>query len=496
MSKTEGGFYEQIQGVMNPVLVEHYYSQRIEKTNDSFDYLVKIMKAHVCMLAEQSIIPLEAARKLLVAMNDLDSETIYLDPSLEDLYINFESNIISTLGKEIGGYLPVARSRNDVEAAMWRIELREKLFQLADSVLDVVSALHERAEETSSYVCPGYTYDQQAQPITMGHYLLGIVQPLIRNTERIIECVGRFNKNPLGAVAFAGTRINIDMELTAELLGFDGVMENTQDAIAGCDYMLESANTAVINLNTLSRLAEDIIKWCSNELGFADLPNDLIDSSTIMPQKRNPVICATVRSQARLVAGIYAGICASCSVKNEASRDVTIAFDEVIDCIRISNSMTRISEAYVETLIFNKEAMEDMLQKGFSNATEIADSLVIEGKIPFRMAHSIVGGAIAELYEKGLGQSDLNHEILDKWSHKVIDKELPLTKEEVEQAKDFHVCVERKNSSGSTSQKEIAKALERQKSQVEQLILNMEKERNKWNDANKKLDDKILTIIN
>ena len=153
----------------------------------------------------------------------------------------------------------------------------------------------------------------------MGFHLLGISAPLLRDLKRILECVERFNKNPLGAAALAGTEYPINRVRTAELLGFDGVWEHTADAVSSADYMLESSNIAVMSLNTMARLAEDIIFWCTNEAGFADLSNDLIDSSSIMPQKRNPVICATVRSQARLMACRYAGICDAWSSSRRAA---------------------------------------------------------------------------------------------------------------------------------------------------------------------------------
>lgn len=491
----EGGFFEQVQGKMNPVVIEHYYSDRLEKSNQSFAYLLQVMEAHVIMLTECKIIPRSAAKKLLGAIEDLNGKTPKLNPGLEDLYINFEAIITAKLGGEVSGYLPVARSRNDVEAAMWRIELREKLFKMADSLLAMVNVLHKRAEETAAYLFPGYTYRQQAQPVTMGHYLLGIAASLLRDVERVIACVCRFNYGPLGAAALAGTGYGINRELTASLLGFKGVWEHTQDAVASADYMLEAVNTAVISLNDLARLAGDIIQWCATEIGFADLPNDLIDSSSIMPQKRNPVICATVRAYARLIAGRYAGICAACSVEFEASRDVTVAWEEVLDCIRIANGMCRISEAYTAGLIFKKENMENSLYHGFSNATELADTLVLEGKVPFRVAHKIVGGAIAELFEQGRGQGYLNYELLNSWSLKVTGGLLPISPEQVERAKNFRAGVERRNCLGATAQKEIAGMLSGQKKKGEELAITIAQIRAHWQTANEELHRKALAIV-
>lgn len=487
MEKEKGGFFEQIQGKINPVVVKYYYGPRMEKADRSFPYLVQVMEAHVLMLEEQQIIPREVARELVRVMERWGKEIPELDPSLEDLYINLEELMTKEAGKEICSYLPVARSRNDVEAAMWRIELREKLFELADSTAEMVKILHKRAEETADYIFPGYTYGQQAQPISMGFHLLGFAAPLLRHMERILECVSRFNKNPLGAAAMSGTEYPINRERTAQFLGFDGVWEHTSDAVVSEDYMLEAANIALLVLNALARQAEDIINWCSNEAGFADLTDDLIDSSSIMPQKRNPVICATVRSQARITAGRYAGIAAACSVAFQASRDMTAAWEDVAECLGTANGMCRISGEYTKSIRFHKENMEKILYRGFSNATELADSLVLEGGLSFRQAHKIVGGAVSELFHAGKGQDDLTWELLDTWSKEICGSSLPLTKEQVAAAKDFRVAVERRNCQGATAPDQIQQMLVHQKQALQNMMEKMEEKRGEWAESEKKM---------
>ncbi len=494
MSDKEGGFFEQVQGKINPVVVQHYYGPRFEKSHTSFPYLLKVMKAHAVMIHEQGIISGEAAGRILGAMREWDSMTPELDPRLEDLYLNFEHMLAARVGAEICGQLPVARSRNDVEAAMWRMELRETLFALADSLHHMTAVLHARIEETADFVFPGYTYGQQAQPITMGHYLLGVAAAFLRDLERIIACVDRFNRNPLGAAALCGSSYPIDRKLTARLLGFDDVWEHTQDAVVSADYMLEAANTALMSLLTQARLAEDVIYWCSNEAGFADLPNDLIDSSSIMPQKRNPVICATVRAQARIYAGRYAGICAASSVAYHASRDVTVAWEDVLEIIREATGMCLISAEYTKGLIFKKEAMERMLHKGFSNATELSDSLVMQGGLPFRMAHTIVGSAISQLFAAGRGQEDLTWELLNEWSKKVAGRDLPLSKEQVAQAKDFRVDVERRVCQGGTSLKEIQRMAELQRQAKADCEKRFAKRREQWRAADALLQKRASEI--
>ncbi len=481
--ENRGGFFEQIQGKINPVVLKYYYNERVSTSFRSFAYLLHVMQAHVLMLGRQGIIPRVTAGKLLACMERLERSDPQMDPSLEDLYINLEHLIASDVGKDVCGYMPVARSRNDVEAAMWRMELRDVMLDLAGALLMHVRTLHRRAEETKEALFPGYTYGQQAMPVTMGHYLLGISAALLRDTERVLDCVDRFNLNPLGAAAMAGTSYPIDRELTGRLLGFDGVWEHAQDAISSDDYMLEAAGDAVIALTTLARLAEDIINWCSNEAGFADLPNDLIDSSTIMPQKRNPVVCATVRAQARLAAGRYAGICTACSVEFQASRDMTSAWEDVLWCVHTANGMCRISEAYTDGLIFKTGNMADSLLKGFSNATEVADRLVMEGGLPFRTAHTVVGSAVSELFEKKLDQDALTWELLDEKCREVAGCGLPLTREQFVRAKDFRQAAERRSGRGATSQAEITRMAGLQKEAAARLEARIARRRDQLSAA-------------
>ena len=494
-AEKKGGFFELTQGKINPVVVKYYYGPRMAKSDGSFSYLVTVMEAHVIMLGETGIIPREVASKLLKVMEGWQDFRPELDPTLEDLYINLEHLVTKEAGEDVCSYLPAARSRNDVEAAMWRMELRDRLAVLAGALLDMAVVLQKRAEETMDWIFPGYTYHQQAMPITMGFHLLGIAAPLLRDVQRIEECIRRFNQNPLGAAAMSGTEYPIDRRRTAELLGFDGVWEHAADAVSSADYMLEASNIAVMSLNTLARLAEDIIFWCTNEAGFADLSDDLIDSSSIMPQKRNPVICATVRSQARLIAGRYAGICEACSVQFQASRDMTAAWEDVLECVHTAEGMCRISEEYTRSLTFHKQRMEDVLKRNFSNSTELADSLVLQGGLSFRQAHRVVGGAVSQLFREGQGQEALTWELLDAWCRDINGFPLPITPEQVEQAKDFHVCVARRNCQGGSSPQQCARMLELQRQEMKRLEEDLETLRRSWEQADGQLHRRAQELL-
>lgn len=487
MESSKGGFFERTQGRMHPVVIADYGKRRMDNLGASSGYLLKVMTAHAVMLAECAIIPREAAAALAKTLSRWAAEggiaQERLDPALEDLYINMEHLLGLELGPEVSGHLPVARSRNDVEAAMWRIELREKLAALAEELLKHVAVLGARAEATADAVMPAYTYDQQAQPATLGFTLSAYSAALLRDADRVLDCIQRLDYCPLGAAAAAGTGYAIDRALTARLLGFTGVLDHAGDCVSAADYMLEGTGAAVLALTTLARLAEDVIKWCLNETGFADLPDSLIDSSTIMPQKRNPVIVAAVRANARLMIGRYAGMLATCTVPYEASRDVTIVWEETTDCLSVAAGMCRISQAYLQEMTFNLAAMERSLARSFTNTTEIADTLVRDGGMPFRQAHQVVGGAVADLFALGKGPEAMTFELLDQWSRTVSGAPLPVDPATLAAAAENRNSVTRRTSFGGTAPSEVRRMLKVQDKRRQELAVILARLRDKWADA-------------
>jgi argininosuccinate lyase len=495
--KPRESFYQKVQGKLNPVTVRYYYGPRIEKARASLPLLIRVLQAHVIMLAETAIVPRASAGAILgtlAALAEAGPSALLLDPALEDMYINLEQMLTAAVGPETAGYMPVARSRNDVEAAMWRIEIREDLARLSHAVLSLATLLAERAQESADYLMPGYTYGQQAQPTTAGHCLSALSGALLRDAERLLDACQRLNKSPLGAAAFAGTSWPIDRQRTAQLLGFDGLLENTLDAVAAADYMLEALTAAAITACTLGRLAEDLFRWCANEVGFATLPDDLIDSSTIMPQKRNPVIVATVRGQARVVAGEVAGLLSAASVGYEASRDVTLAEGNVRDALAVVEGMTEITRAIVSGLRLQPERMAAALRIGFSTATELADLLAREGRLAFRQAHQIVGAVVSRLSADGKGPGDLTHGLLDEACRAITGAPLPLSPEQVRQALDYRLAVERKSLPGGPASAEVRRVASVQKERAAMLRQRLHGMEERWRDAQHLLNAAVRTI--
>lgn len=498
MDKVPTAFFERVQGKLHPVTIDHYYGPRLERSRSSLPCLAEVLKAHLVMVVRCGIVPGAAARDLLRVLQRVqagDPAGFPLDPAYEDLYINLERFLTAELGTELAGYLPVARSRNDLEATMWRMEIREDLARITHSLLALVEVIAGRSADVSEYLMPGYTYGQQAQPLTLGHYLTAVSANLLRDAGRLLDCTGRLNRSPLGAAALAGTGFAIDRSLTSRLLGFEGLAENTLDAVATADFLLEAAAAAAIGACTLARLAEDVFRWCSNEVGFASLPDDLIDASTIMPQKRNPVIVASVRALARQVSGRLAGLLACCSVGFEASRDVTVAEGEVRDCLSLVYGMAEITLAFASRIEFKREVMERALEIGFSNATEVADTLVREGGMPFRIAHQVVGAAVADLHGRDRKPVEMDRAVLDRWCREITGKPLPLTDAAVRDALDHRVCVERRGGPGGPSPAEVRRMAADHRREAARLRERVHSFEGCWQSATRELDQAVQELL-
>ncbi|MCL2121244.1 MAG: lyase family protein [Clostridiales bacterium] len=492
------GFFERTQGGIHPVVLEHYYQNFVASSASSSGYLLDVMRAHVCMLAKQSIIPLAAGARLadtLTGWRKVGGLTEdKLDPALEDLYINMEHLLKKELGEEIAGHLPVARSRNDVEAAMWRMELREKLSVLALTALAHCAVLDRRAGEHAGSLMPGYTYHQQAMPVTLGFQLSCVSTAMLRDIGRIVDCIERLDASPLGSAALSGTGHDIDRSYTARFLGFSSLLDNAEDGVSACDYMLESASCSLQLLVTLGRFAEEVVKWCQNELGFADLSDSMIDSSSIMPHKRNPVIPSAVRAFARLKAGDFAGLASACVVPFEASRDVTIVYAKTIEFVASAWDMCAISSAYTNELHFHTENMRAALDLGFSFSAELADSLVREGQMTFRAAHSLVGSAVSQLFDAQKGPAYLTYAFLDQCCRSLTGAPLPLSEEAFRKACDMEENIARRSHVGGTAPARVLESIDARANQAKVLRLRIEKNQARWEEAGTMLDDACAAL--
>jgi argininosuccinate lyase len=369
------------------------FTSSMEADKRIFDADIEVDKAHVIMLREQDIIKADDCSAILSGLDKIKKEGISaLDTSYEDVHIALEARLIELVGEDTGGRMHSARSRNDEVAACIRLSLRGELIDLMEEVHDLISAMVNTAAKHHETIMPGYTHTQHAQPTTLAHHLLAHASAYLRDLERLKGAYERTNRNPLGAAAFASTGFPINRKRTAELLGFDSVLENSMDAVSTRDFMIESLGCYANLMTDLSRLAEELILWSSSEFDFIELDDKYSSTSSIMPQKKNPDIAELMRAKTGTVDGALMSVLTICkALPYSYDRDLQEATPHLWRATDNVRSSVRMAQGMISTMKLKKENMESALDKGFMTATELADTIVRTTGIPFRTAHHIVG---------------------------------------------------------------------------------------------------------
>jgi argininosuccinate lyase len=361
-------------------------------------------KAHVVMLKEQGIIKKEAAA-ILTCLHHLEERSAdFIEqelPAYEDVHTAIESVVIGAIGEDIGGRMHTGRSRNDEVATCIRLALRTELLALLKAMNALRGALLAKAGEHIGTVMPGYTHLQRAQPTTFAHYLLAHADAFARDFARLSTAYERTNVCPLGAAAFASTGFPIDRERTARLLGFDAVLENSMDAVSTRDFIIEAISCYANLMTDLSRLAEELILWSSAEFNFIRLPDEYVTGSSIMPQKRNPDYAELVRARAGTVHGCLMSVLSICkALPYSYNRDLQEATPHLVRATKTTISSVTVMRSMVEGLDVQEERMAEQAPRGFTTATELADTIVRETGLPFRTAHTIVAALAADLTDE------------------------------------------------------------------------------------------------
>jgi len=436
-------------------VVEHLYGPRIlEELRVSFDYLTAVNQAHVVMLARQGVLEGPTAAGLLAAIGDiaqLGREALPVDPEREDLYYNYEQAVIARVGPGVGGQMHTGRSRNDLGATMVRMRCRDVLVGLIGATCQCRQSLTERAAEHAATVMPGYTHLQPAQPITFGHYMLAIEGALARDTGRLFGALERTNMSPLGAGALAGTGFNIAREMAADLLGFGSLVANTLDSVASRDFFLEALAAGSILGVTLSRMAQDLYIWYTYEFRLIDLPDRVAGTSSIMPQKKNPIVLEHIKGRTAHVAGALSA--ALGAVRNATFSNVIDANREglhqgwaALEQLEVAIKLSRVA---AETAIPRADVMLQRCRANFSTVTELADELVRRWSISFREAHEVVGAVVRESISNGLDAAGITGAMVERAAQEVLGRSITISGEVVEKALDpLHNVAARSHTGG------------------------------------------------
>ncbi len=350
--------------------------------------------AHAAMLGRQGIISAEDAEAIIsglgAILQEIEGGTAELTPDAEDIHMNIEKLLTARIG-DAGRRLHTARSRNDQVAVDLRLYVKKQVAQLHALTLGLQKTLVDKAEAHVSTVMPGYTHLQRAQPTTMGHYLMAYAEMLVRDITRLEDCQARMDFCPLGAGALATTTYPIDRHATAQKLGFSGISPNSLDAVSDRDFCIELLSVLSLLMMHLSRLAEEIILWCSWEFGFAELDDAYSTGSSIMPQKKNPDVAELVRGKTgRVYGSLITLLTVMKALPLAYNKDMQEDKEPVFDALDTVRQCLTVFAPMLETLTFKPDKMKRAAAAGFINATDCADYLVKKG-LPFREAYGIVG---------------------------------------------------------------------------------------------------------
>ena len=382
-----------------PVYAETVLGPNFEDAKRHFlPYLIEIHYAHTRMLARQGILTVEEERTLLTALDGLNSDEIAAaryDGSCEDLFFFIENMLYRSCG-ELAGKMHTARSRNDIAVTLFRMALRRELLGFGESLAAVRAVVLDLASRHLETVMPAHTHAQPAQPTTLAHYLLAAAEFLARDAARLEAAWARVNRSPMGACAITTTGFPIDREFTAHLLGFDGLAENSYGAIASIDYLTESAAAVAVAMINLGKFTQDLLLWSTREFGFVRLSDAFVQSSSIMPQKRNPVSLEHTRILASKALGEAQAVL-TCAHNtpfgdiNDSEDDLQpLAFNMFADAGRA----LRLLAGLLRSAQFDREKLLCRSASDFLTVTELADSIVRETGVSFREAHGMVARAV------------------------------------------------------------------------------------------------------
>jgi len=390
-------------------LVEDYTAS-IQYDWRLYPYDIAGSVAHAAMLGKTGIITQAEARKIITGLKGILQEIaegkLEFRTDLEDIHMNIENRLVRKVGP-VGGKLHTARSRNDQVALDLRMYLRDEIMELRRLLREAQRTLVGLADRHQDTVMPGYTHLQRAQPVLFGHHLLAYYEMFERDRERLADCYGRVNVLPLGAGALAGTVLPIDRKMVAELLGFNGVSENSMDAVSDRDFAVEFVSACSQIMVHLSRLAEELVLWSSAEFGFITIADAFTTGSSIMPQKKNPDVAELTRGKTgRVFGNLTALLVLMKGLPLAYNRDMQEDKEPVFDTADTAGQALAVMTEMLDSVTVHRDAMRRAAEDGFITATDLADYLVRK-KLPFRQAHEVVGRAVLRAIELSCGLKDL-----------------------------------------------------------------------------------------
>ncbi|MCI6996330.1 MAG: argininosuccinate lyase [Eubacterium sp.] len=416
---------------------------------------VRGSKAHVTMLAKQGILTDEEKDKIIEGLDsivaDVEAGKLEITSEYEDIHSFVEANLIDRIG-DAGKKLHTGRSRNDQVALDMKLYVRDEIQEIDHLVKHLLETLNHIMEENLHTYMPGFTHLQKAQPITLAHHMGAYFEMFKRDRSRLSDIYARMNLCPLGSGALAGTTYPLDRAYSAQLMDFDGPTMNSMDSVSDRDYVIELLSALSTIMMHLSRFAEEVIIWNSNEYRFVEIDDAYSTGSSIMPQKKNPDIAELVRGKTGRVYGALMSILTTMkgiplAYNKDMQEDKELTFD-AIDTVK---GCLALFDGMLATMRFRKDVMENSAKHGFTNATDAADYLVNHG-VPFRDAHGIVGRLVLYCLDKGISLDEMTLEEYQKIS--------PVFEEDIYEAISIKTCVEKRMTLGAPGPEVMAQVVE------------------------------------
>ena len=416
---------------------------------------VRGSKAHVTMLAKQGILTDEEKDKIIEGLDsivaDVEAGKLEITSEYEDIHSFVEANLIDRIG-DAGKKLHTGRSRNDQVALDMKLYVRDEIQEIDHLVKHLLETLNHIMEENLHTYMPGFTHLQKAQPITLAHHMGAYFEMFKRDRSRLSDIYARMNLCPLGSGALAGTTYPLDRAYSAQLMDFDGPTMNSMDSVSDRDYVIELLSALSTIMMHLSRFAEEVIIWNSNEYRFVEIDDAYSTGSSIMPQKKNPDIAELVRGKTGRVYGALISILTTMkgiplAYNKDMQEDKELTFD-AIDTVK---GCLALFDGMLATMRFRKDVMENSAKHGFTNATDAADYLVNHG-VPFRDAHGIVGRLVLYCLDKGISLDEMTLEEYQKIS--------PVFEEDIYEAISIKTCVEKRMTLGAPGPEVMAQVVE------------------------------------
>nr|AIF18824.1 argininosuccinate lyase (argH, ASL) [uncultured marine thaumarchaeote KM3_84_F03] len=465
----------------------------VEDDSLILDSVIKINIAHLLMLNKNEIIDKKTVSKCIKSLKSID-DSFQLDSDLEDVHMNVESFVIDRIGSEIGGQLNLAKSRNDQVASAIRMTSRQFILDLLSNIHDLQKVILTLAKSHTDYLMPSFTHLQHAQIVTLSHHLLAHYDSLSRDAERFQETYHRVNKSPQGSGAIASVIINVDRDYVAKLLGFDGLVENSIDATTTRDFCIELMSNLTLLMLNVEKIVNELVLWSTSEFSYVEISDEFSSTSSIMPQKKNPVIAELIRSKSSIIIGdLVASIGIIKSLTLGYSIDLQDLTPRLWNSLDKSLSSIQLLSNMLSNCKFNKESMSNNLDDTMI-AADLANYLASNYNISFRQSHHIVGTLSKTSADSDKKLSSLVKSDLLQITKKITGKTIKISVDEIDSIFNYHKNVNSKTTKGSPSASESNRMIKVRKTSLANSSKFVKKQQNLINKSELLIEKSIKNL--